>query len=233
MLDLVGNRSDDGDLRPPKSGESKLCVEPVVVPRLQGRKGGHVGDHRSGLSARAAPRAIRQPNCDEPGASVLARVALEAKSSRGRIFVLPQPQEGQADGHGEDTAMIRIGGVSNTMGKSTRNPIDDLRGAARLVIEATKGVTDIVEAMQTGIGGGPAVLGRPLEGPTRLLFAPVYRGIRAVTTLVGGGLDVALARFAQLLGESAPGWSRRRSWPCSTASSATTSARPRTRSPSR
>jgi hypothetical protein len=90
------------------------------------------------------------------------------------------------------------------MGKSTRNLIDDLRGAARLVIEATKGVTDIVEAMQTEIGGGPAVLGRPLAGPTRLLLAPVYRGIRAVTTLVGGGLDVALARFAQLLGESAP-----------------------------
>jgi hypothetical protein len=90
------------------------------------------------------------------------------------------------------------------MGKSTRNLIDDLRGAARLVIEATKGVTDIVEAMQTEIGAGPAVLGRPLAGPTRLLFAPVYRGIRAVTTLVGGGLDVALARFAQLLGESAP-----------------------------
>ncbi len=54
---------------------------------------------------------------------------------------------------------------------------------------------DIVEAMQIEIGGGPIVLGRPLEGPIRLLFAPVYRGIRAVTTLVGGGLDVALARF--------------------------------------
>jgi PGAP1-like protein len=88
------------------------------------------------------------------------------------------------------------------MAKKTRNPIADLRGAARLVIEATKGVTDIVEAMQIEVGSGPAVLGRPLEGPTRALLAPVYRGIRAMMTLVGGGLDVALARFAQLPGES-------------------------------
>ncbi|MBC7173142.1 MAG: alpha/beta hydrolase, partial [Polyangiaceae bacterium] len=49
------------------------------------------------------------------------------------------------------------------------------------------------------------VLGRPLEGPTRLVTAPVYGGIRAVTMLVGDILDGALAQLEPLLGESAPG----------------------------
>lgn len=56
--------------------------------------------------------------------------------------------------------------------------------------------------MHRAIGGGPAVLGRPLEGPTRLFAGPVYAGIRAVTKLVGGGIDVALAQVAGLVGES-------------------------------
>src|SRR5262245_2127825 len=96
--------------------------------------------------------------------------------------------------------------------KTTRTPVDDLRGATRLAVEATRGVTDLVEAMQHDIGGGPSILGRPLEGPTRLLTGPVYRSIRGVTQLVGAGIDVALAQLARLLGpllaEGAPGLER-------------------------
>ncbi len=87
------------------------------------------------------------------------------------------------------------------MGK-TRNQVDDLRGASRLAVEATKGITDLVEAMHHTIGGGPAVLGRTLEVPTRILTAPVYGSIRAVTRLVGGRIDAALAQLAPLLGET-------------------------------
>jgi hypothetical protein len=86
-----------------------------------------------------------------------------------------------------------------------RHPVEDLRGAARLVVEATTGVAGLVEAAQLGIGGGPAVLGRPLQGLTRRLTAPVYRSIRGVTRLVGGGVDLALRGLAPLLGERAPG----------------------------
>jgi len=89
--------------------------------------------------------------------------------------------------------------------KKTRNDADDLRGASRLAVEATKSVTDLVEAMHHTIGGGPDVLGRPLALPVRLLTAPVYGSIRAVTTLVGVTLDVALAQLEPLLGERAPG----------------------------
>src|SRR4029077_17183417 len=70
--------------------------------------------------------------------------------------------------------------------KTARTPIDDLRGATRLVVEATRGVTDLVEAMQYNIAGGPSTLGRPLKGPTRLLTGPVYGSIRGVTRLVAG-----------------------------------------------
>jgi hypothetical protein len=86
-----------------------------------------------------------------------------------------------------------------------RNHLHDLRGASRLVIEATKGITGLVEAMHRKIAGGPDLLGKPLERPVRALTAVVYGGVRAVTTFVGAGIDLALARSAPLLGESAPG----------------------------
>lgn len=91
------------------------------------------------------------------------------------------------------------------MTKKSRNHGDDLRGASRLAIDATKSVTDLVESMHQTIAGGPAVLGRPLEGPVRLITGLVYGGIRGVTDLVGGGLDLAIRALGPLLGESAPG----------------------------
>jgi hypothetical protein len=91
------------------------------------------------------------------------------------------------------------------------SPNLDLRGASRLAIEATNGVADVVEAMHHGIAAGPAVLGRPLERPVRLLTGPIFGGIRGVTRLVGTAIDVALAGLAPLVaplvGEREP-WGR-------------------------
>jgi hypothetical protein len=92
--------------------------------------------------------------------------------------------------------------------RKTRSTVDDLRGAGRLAVEATRSVTDLVEAMHQAIGGGPGLLGRPLLGPTRFFTGPIYAGIRGVTGLVGAGIDGALARLAPLLGEHAPGQDR-------------------------
>jgi hypothetical protein len=86
-----------------------------------------------------------------------------------------------------------------------RRHADDLRGASRLVVSATTGVTSLVEAMHRTIAAGPDVLGRPLAGPARLLTGVVYGGVRGVTNLVGATLDATLAALAPLLGESAPG----------------------------
>jgi hypothetical protein len=96
--------------------------------------------------------------------------------------------------------------------KAPHSPILDLRGASRLAIEATNGVADLVEAMQHGIAAGPAVLGRPLEGPVRFFTRPIFGSVRGVTRLVGDGIDAALARLAPLvaplIGERTPGLGR-------------------------
>lgn len=89
--------------------------------------------------------------------------------------------------------------------KKPRRHVDDLRGASRLAIDATTRVTEVVEAMHTTIAGGPAVLGKPLAGPARLLNGLVYGHIRGVTRLVGRSIELALAALAPLLGESTPG----------------------------
>jgi pimeloyl-ACP methyl ester carboxylesterase len=89
-----------------------------------------------------------------------------------------------------------------------RSHAEDLRGAGRLAVDATQGVTAVVEAMHATIAGGPALLGRPLAHPARLATGLIYRSIRGVTTLVGAGIDRALAQLGPVLGASAPGLER-------------------------
>ncbi len=78
---------------------------------------------------------------------------------------------------------------------------DELREAVRLAVEATLGVTNTVQQMHHAIGGGPAILGKPLEGIVKLISAPAYAGVKLVTQLVGAGLDVVLAQLDPVLGE--------------------------------
>ena len=85
--------------------------------------------------------------------------------------------------------------------KKKKTLADQIKGAARLTIEATHSITDLVETMHHTIGGGPDVLGRPLEGVTKLLTAPTYGSIRKVTSVVGVGLDLAISRLAPLLNQ--------------------------------
>lgn len=66
-------------------------------------------------------------------------------------------------------------------------------------------MTDVVEAMHRTIASGPHVLGRPLEGPARVITAVVYGSIKGITRLVGTGVDAALAQLGPVLGESEPG----------------------------
>jgi len=82
----------------------------------------------------------------------------------------------------------------------------DLLGASRLALEAVTGVTELVEAVHMNVLnkaiGTPAV--RPVAGVTSL----VYRSVKGVTGLVGGGLDAVLRRLAPALEEQA-GWTGR------------------------
>lgn len=90
------------------------------------------------------------------------------------------------------------------MANGRRHPLHDLRGISQLAIDATTGVTDLVQSMHDTIAGGPAVLGRPFAMPAQLFTAPVYASIRGITRLVGAGIDVALTQCARLVEERAP-----------------------------
>jgi pimeloyl-ACP methyl ester carboxylesterase len=91
------------------------------------------------------------------------------------------------------------------MTRKAPSHIDELRGATRLAIDATRGVTALVEKMHVTIASGPALLGRPLATPARLATRAVYASIQGITKLVGGSLDVALAQLAPLIEASPAG----------------------------
>lgn len=74
-----------------------------------------------------------------------------------------------------------------------RDHASDLRGAAALVTEATRGVMGVVGEMHQAIGAIPIV--------TDL----VYRALQGVTGLVGAGVDAAVDALAPVLGDSVPG----------------------------
>jgi pimeloyl-ACP methyl ester carboxylesterase len=76
----------------------------------------------------------------------------------------------------------------------------DLQGAGRLAIDATVGLTNLVENLHQNILRTPGVLGTPSQEPTTGITGLVYRSIRGVTRLVGGSLDALLGQVALLTG---------------------------------
>ncbi len=87
------------------------------------------------------------------------------------------------------------------MGLINRGNLSDLRGVMRLAVEATVGVTDLVEKMHHTIQLGHLPLGASRADSTRGLTGLVYRSIRGTTRLVGKGLDAGLAPVSVLLPE--------------------------------
>jgi pimeloyl-ACP methyl ester carboxylesterase len=71
----------------------------------------------------------------------------------------------------------------------------DLRGYGRLAIDATLGLTRVVETMHHNLLRVPGVFGTATHEPARGLTGMVYRSIRGVTRLVGGGVDTLLAQL--------------------------------------
>ncbi len=90
------------------------------------------------------------------------------------------------------------------MTKKARSHIDELRGATRLAVEATRAVTGLVEKMHVTIASGPTILGQPFAAPARMATAAVYASIQGITRLVGVSLDAALAQLAPLVKASGP-----------------------------
>lgn len=86
----------------------------------------------------------------------------------------------------------------------SRRHADDLRGVTKLAVDATTGITDVVEEMHHVVASGPAILGRPLSRPVRGLTQLVYGSVRGWTSLVGTGLDRVLVQLDSVLGEGVP-----------------------------
>ncbi len=76
----------------------------------------------------------------------------------------------------------------------------DLRGAGRLAIDATLGLTSLVENLHHNIARLPGPLAEPSTALTRGITGLVYRTVRGVTRLVGGSLDALLGALQGLLG---------------------------------
>ncbi len=79
----------------------------------------------------------------------------------------------------------------------------DLRGVARLSIDAIMGVTDLVEAMHHTIINPHIKTPAGAVARTRGVSGFVYRSVRGITHLVGGGIDMALRGLQPLLGDAA------------------------------
>jgi pimeloyl-ACP methyl ester carboxylesterase len=77
----------------------------------------------------------------------------------------------------------------------------DVRGFSHLAVDATLGLTDLVEAMHHTIARAPCILGTPTQAPTTGITGLVYASIRGVARLVGGGIDAILSQLIPLLGE--------------------------------
>ncbi len=86
------------------------------------------------------------------------------------------------------------------MTKPKSQAADDLRGASKLAVDATTGITDLVEAMHRNIARIPGVTSSLEDGRTQGLTGFVYRTVRGVTRGVGGGIDAALALAAPMFG---------------------------------
>jgi pimeloyl-ACP methyl ester carboxylesterase len=72
-------------------------------------------------------------------------------------------------------------------------------------VDATTGGTGVVEDRHRRIASGPAILGKPLAIPARIVTKIAYGNVRGVTRLVGKTIDLVLCRLEPFLGESTPG----------------------------
>jgi alpha-beta hydrolase superfamily lysophospholipase len=87
-----------------------------------------------------------------------------------------------------------------------RRAASDLRGLSRLAVDATLGITDLVEAMHQTIAASATagLSGGRRAGRTAGITGFVYRSVRGTTRLVGAGLDAAFSGVSRAPAGMAP-----------------------------
>lgn len=85
------------------------------------------------------------------------------------------------------------------MTKKTHLRPSDIRGYSRLAFDALIGLSNLVEAMHHTISRAPGVLGTATQEPTMGITGLIYRSIRGMARLVGGGIDAILSQIVPLL----------------------------------
>lgn len=87
-----------------------------------------------------------------------------------------------------------------------RSQLSDLRGATRMVIDATDSVVEVVEKMHRTVQLKPGPLGDPAVDRPIGIAGLVYRSVRASVHLIGRAVGASLAGITTLLpdGESSP-----------------------------
>lgn len=84
---------------------------------------------------------------------------------------------------------------------ATSTPASDLRGVNRLAVDAVTGMSELVEAVHAAVLHPPALLGQRAPTATRGIPHLVYRSVRGIARMVGGGVDVSLSALAPVLRE--------------------------------
>jgi pimeloyl-ACP methyl ester carboxylesterase len=82
-----------------------------------------------------------------------------------------------------------------------RTHVSDLRGAVRMVVDASAGIAGLVENMHRTIQKRRGPLGAPTTEATRGITGFVYRSVSGGLRLVGRGIDLGLAPVVALLPE--------------------------------
>ncbi|MBA3012743.1 MAG: GPI inositol-deacylase [Proteobacteria bacterium] len=78
----------------------------------------------------------------------------------------------------------------------------DLRGVGSLTIDGINGIIALVEAVHHTINRLGGFLGKSNQHRTTGITGRVYRHLRSVSGLVGGGTDLLLKRLSPLIGET-------------------------------
>ncbi|HET9694212.1 MAG TPA: hypothetical protein VFP48_07495, partial [Steroidobacteraceae bacterium] len=84
----------------------------------------------------------------------------------------------------------------------------DIRGASRLLFDASTGVVDVVERMHRTIQRVPGPFGRSVDEATRGITGFVYRRVRGTMGVIGKGIDLSLAPMVDMFPEGETSASR-------------------------